>query len=229
MNSPASKILLISDDESARDTIGGMLESENLIPILASDAPTGFEQAIRAQPQLVVVDLQWPSTANVELCKQARASQLQVPIIVLSPIGGELDKVLLLETGADDYVVKPFSLRELLARIRALLRRARESTHTYQFADVGVDLTRRWVSKRGEEVKLTRAEYNLLAYFLQHSGRCVTRDMILNSVWGYDSYPNTRTVDMHVVRLRRKLEPDQNVARHFRTVHGVGYRFVPHE
>jgi DNA-binding response OmpR family regulator len=229
MNSPASKILLIIDDESARDAIGGMLESENLIPILASDAQTGFELAITAQPQLVLVDLHWPGTASVELCKQLRASRIQMPIIVLSAIGEEIEKVLVLETGADDYVVKPFSLRELLARIRALLRRARDSTHTYQFADIGVDLTRRWVSKRGEEVKLTRAEYNLLAYFLRHSGHCVTRDMILNSVWGYDSCPNTRTVDMHVVRLRQKLEPDQNVARHFRTVHGVGYRFVPHE
>src|SRR5439155_11990389 len=144
----------------------------------------------------------------------------------LSAIGDEMDKVLLLEIGADDYVVKPFGTRELLARIRALLRRtSSDETKVVSFADVEVDLTRRVVMRRGEELKLTRAEYNLLTYFLQN--RALTRDMILNSVWGYESFPNTRTVDAHVVRLRQKLEPDPNLPRHFLTVHGVGYRFVP--
>ena len=120
-----------------------------------------------------------------------------------------MDKVQLLEIGADDYVVKPFGARELLARIRAVLRRAApEDTKVMGFADVEVDLTRRVVSKRGEELKMTRAEYNLLTFFLQNPDRALTREMILNSVWGYDSFPNTRTVDAHVVRLRQKLEPD---------------------
>src|SRR5271155_2209516 len=137
-------------------------------------------------------------------------------------------KVQLLEIGADDYVVKPFGTRELLARIRAVLRRATpEETRVMAFADVEVDLTRRVVSKHGEDLKMTRAEYNLLTFFLQNPDRALTREMILTSVWGYDSFPNTRTVDAHVVRLRQKLEPDSGSPRHFLTVHGVGYRFLP--
>jgi DNA-binding response OmpR family regulator len=164
----------------------------------------------------------------MEVCKQIRASGLNTPLIVLSAIGDEMDKVLLLEIGADDYVVKPFGSRELLARIRALLRRSStEETRVVAFGDVEVDLTRRVVSRKGEVLKLTRAEYNLLTYFLQNPDRALTRDMILNSVWGYESFPNTRTVDAHVVRLRQKLERDGTCPQHFLTVHGVGYRFLP--
>ena len=153
---------------------------------------------------------------------------MKTPLIVLSAIGDEMDKVLLLEIGADDYVVKPFGTRELLARIRALLRRSSpEENKVLRFGNVEVDLTRRGVLKGGDELKMTRAEYNLLTYFLQNPDRALTRDMILNSVWGYESFPNTRTVDAHVVRLRQKLEPDAACPRYFLTVHGVGYRFLP--
>jgi DNA-binding response OmpR family regulator len=153
---------------------------------------------------------------------------MNTPIIVLSAIGEEFDKVLLLEIGADDYVVKPFGTRELLARIRALLRRAMpDAEQVLGFAEIKVDLERRTVHRRGEEVKMTRAEFNLLTFFLQNPDRALTRDVILNSVWGYESFPNTRTVDAHVVRLRQKLEPDTEVPRHFVTLHGVGYRFIP--
>jgi DNA-binding response OmpR family regulator len=169
-----------------------------------------------------------PGMTGVEVCKQLRATGMKTPLIVLSAIGDEIDKVLLLEIGADDYVVKPFGTRELLARIRALLRRtAPGDTKVLTFADVEIDVTRRVVSRHGEELKLTRAEYNLLTYFLQNPDRALSRDMILNSVWGYESFPNTRTVDAHVVRLRQKLEPDASAPRHFLTVHGVGYRFLP--
>jgi DNA-binding response OmpR family regulator len=136
--------------------------------------------------------------------------------------------VLLLELGADDYVVKPFGTRELLARIRAVLRRTGPEAHRIlTFADAEIDLERRVVKRRGEEVRFTPAEYNLLTFFLQNPDKPLTRDLILNSVWGYESFPNTRTVDAHVVRLRQKLEPDPNTPRHFLTVHGVGYRFLP--
>src|SRR5437764_9707473 len=135
----------------------------------------------------MLVDLRLPGMSGVEICKQLLAAQFQTPIIVLSAIGDEVDKVLLLEIGADDYVVKPFGTRELLARIRALLRRTEpDATKVLSFADVQVDLTRRVVSRRGDELKLTRAEYNLLTYFLQNPDRALTRDMILNSVWGYE-------------------------------------------
>jgi len=224
-----SKVLLISDDEEAREAIGRMLKREHLALVVAADAQTGLERAFSARADVLLLDLGRPGTANMELCKQFRASRIRTPIVVLSGIEEETEKVLLLEAGADDCVVKPFGPRELLARIRALLRRARESTPSRAFGDIAVDLTRRVVTKQGVEVKLTRLEYDLFVYFLEHPGWVVTRDMVLNSVWGYDFYPNTRTVDAHVVRLRQKLESDERGAGYFRTVHGVGYRFVPED
>ncbi len=221
-------ILVIDDDDSLRDTISVMLEQEGFRVILAADGRIGFDRFLTMRPDLALVDLRLPGMSGVDICKQVRAAQIQTPIIVLSALGDEVDKVLLLEIGADDYVVKPFGRRELLARIRAVLRRAApEAYKSLRFADVEADVERRVVTRRGEEVKMTPAEYNLLVYFLQNPDRALTRDMILNSVWGYQSFPNTRTVDAHVVKLRQKLEPDPNQPRHFLTVHGVGYRFLP--
>ncbi len=183
-------VLVIDDDAALRDTIGLMLETEGFRPVLASDGKSGFKQALTLKPDLFLVDLRMPGLSGMEVCKQIRASGLNTPLIVLSAIGDEMDKVLLLEIGADDYVVKPFGSRELLARIRALLRRSSsEETKVVAFGDVEVDLTRRVVTRKGEKLKLTRAEYNLLTYFLQNSDRALTRDMILNSVWGYESFP----------------------------------------
>jgi DNA-binding response OmpR family regulator len=221
-------VLVIDDDRSLRDTIGVMLEQEGFHAVLAGDGTSGFNQAVELKPGLILVDLRMPGLSGEEVCRQLRATGMTTPLIVLSAMCGEMDKVQLLEIGADDYVVKPFGARELLARIRAVLRRATpEDTRVMSFGDVQVDLTRRVVTKRGEELKVTRAEYNLLTFFLQNPDRALTREMILNSVWGYDSFPNTRTVDAHVVRLRQKLEPDSGNPRHFLTVHGVGYRFLP--
>ena len=222
------QILVIDDDESLRDTIGVMLEREGFRPVLAADGREGFEKALTLKPDLLLVDLRLPGMNGVEICKQLRVSNVRTPIIVLSAIGDEVDKVLLLEIGADDYVVKPFGTRELLARIRAVLRRtAPDAKKVLHFGDVEVDLERRLVFRKTEDVRMTPAEYNLLVYFLQNPDRPLTRDMILNSVWGYESFPNTRTVDAHVVKLRQKLEPDPSAPRHFLTVHGVGYRFLP--
>ena len=221
-------ILVIDDDESLRETIGVMLEQEGFRPVLAADGKDGFEKALTLKPDLLLVDLRLPGMSGVEICKQLRAANVRTPIIVLSAIGDEVDKVLLLEIGSDDYVVKPFGARELLARIRAVLRRvAPDAQKILHFGEVEVDIERRLVRRKGEETRLTPAEYNLLVYFLQNPDRPLTRDMILNSVWGYEAFPNTRTVDAHVVKLRQKLEPDSSVPRHFITVHGVGYRFLP--
>lgn len=221
------KILVIDDDESLRDTIGVMLERENFVPILAADGNVGFEKAFSLKPNLLLVDLRLPGMSGVEVCKQLRAARVQTPIIILSAIGDEVDKVLLLEIGADDYMVKPFGTRELLARIRAVLRRTSSDVQkVICFGDVEVDLDRRAITNRKQDVKLTPAEYNLLVFFLQNADRALSRDVILNSVWGYESYPNTRTVDAHVVRLRQKLERDPGCPEHFLTVHGVGYRFL---
>jgi DNA-binding response OmpR family regulator len=222
-----NKILLIDDDEMVCDTISLMLERENFTPILAGDAETGFQKALSLKPDLLLVDLRLPGMGGAELCKQLRASRIETPIIVLSGIGDEIEKVLMLEIGADDYMVKPVSPRELLARIRALLRRSSSRLDkVIQFGEVEVDLDRRIISRRGAEVKATRLEYELLTFFLHNVDRPLTRDMILNSVWGFEAYPNTRTVDAHVVRLRQKLEEVPNAPRHLLTVHGLGYRFV---
>ena len=220
-------ILVIDDDESLRDTIGLLLEKEGFRPILVADGAAGLEQAFAAKPHLIMVDLRMPGLSGVEVCKRLRAAGVQTPLLVLSALGDEIDKVLLLEIGADDYVVKPFGTRELLARIRALLRRTTHGSPALRFADVDVDLDQRVVRRAADEIRLTKAEFNLLAFFLQNPGRALSRDVLLNSVWGYDSFPNTRTVDAHVVRLRQKLEPDPETPRHFLTMHGVGYRFLP--
>ncbi len=221
-------ILMIDDDESLRDTIGLLLENEGYKPLLVGDGVKGLDAALTAKPDLILVDLRMPGLSGVEVCKRLRAERVKTPVIVLSAMGDELDKVLLLEIGADDYVVKPFGTRELLARIRALLRRTSpEIAPALGFGDVDVDLDQRVVKRAGEDVKMTRAEFNLLAFFVQNPGKALSRDVILNSVWGYESFPNTRTVDAHVVRLRQKLEPDPETPRHFLTMHGVGYRFLP--
>jgi DNA-binding response OmpR family regulator len=221
-------ILVIEDDETLRDTIGLMLEQEGFRAVLAADGNTGFERALTVKPSLILVDLRLPGMSGIEICKQVRAARVATPIMVLSAIGEEVDKVLLLEIGADDYVVKPFGTRELIARIRALLRRTSpEARKVIHFGENIIDLERRIVSRGEKELKMTPAEYNLLTYFVNNPDRPLTRDMILNSVWGYESFPNTRTVDAHVVKLRQKLEPDPNCPRHFLTVHGVGYRFLP--
>jgi DNA-binding response OmpR family regulator len=221
-------ILVIDDDPSLRDTLGVLLEREGFEAVLAGDGRAGFEQAIELKPQLILVDLRMPRLGGAEVCRQLRARGMRTPLIVLSASAGEMDKVRLLEIGADDYMVKPFGVRELLARIRAVLRRATpDDRKVLEFGQVEVDLTRRVVRRGGRELKLTRAEYNLLTYFLQNPDRVLTREVILNSVWGYDYFPQTRTVDAHVVRLRQKLEDAGSPPRHFLTVHGVGYRFLP--
>ena len=221
-------ILVIDDDESLRDTIGLMLEKEGFRAILAADGNAGLQEVFAANPALILVDLRMPGLNGIEVCKRVRAVGLRTPIIVLSAVRDEVDKVLLLEIGADDYVMKPFGTRELLARIRAVLRRSTpEARSVISFSDVEVDIERRTVKRRGQEVRMTRAEFNLLAFFLQNPDKPLSRDVLLNSVWGYDSFPNTRTVDAHVVRLRQKLEQQADTPRHFLTLHGVGYRFIP--
>jgi DNA-binding response OmpR family regulator len=221
-------ILVIDDDDAMRQVIGVMLENEGFRPVFAADGKTGLQEAFNARPSLILVDLRMPGLSGVDVCKAIRAASMPTPLIVLSAVGDEIDKVLLLEIGADDYVVKPFGTRELLARIRAVLRRASPGTNpVISFSDVEVDLERHSVRRKGEEIKMTRAEFKLLAFFLQNPDRPLTRDVLLNSVWGYEAFPNTRTVDAHVVRLRQKLESDSEAPRHFVTMHGVGYRFIP--
>lgn len=222
------KILIIDDDPELRETVSILVEREGFQSIEAENGKIGLEKALSMKPGLVLVDLRLPVMNGVEVCKRIRDNRIATPIIVLSAIEDEVDKVLLLEIGADDYVVKPFGTRELLARIRAVMRRSSDPHSTVtRFGDVEIDTDRRVVLKSQKEVKVTPAEYNLLLFFIHNSDRVLTRDLILNSVWGYEFYPNTRTVDAHVVRLRQKFEQDPVVPRHIITVHGVGYRFLP--
>ena len=222
------RILIIDDDENLRDTVALMLEQEGFEPLLAADGNHGYQQAMLARPDLILADLRLPGMSGMDICKKIRAAHVKTPIIVLSALKEEVDKVLLLEMGADDYIVKPFGQRELLARIRAVLRRATPDTpKVVRFGQNEVDLERRIVTRAGEEQKFTPAEYNLLTHFLQNPDQPLTREQILNEVWGYESFPTTRTIDAHVLKLRQKLEDDPHVPRHFLTVHGVGYRFVP--
>jgi DNA-binding response OmpR family regulator len=222
------KILIVDDDAELRETVSILLEREQFVPIQAVDGDSGLEKALSVKPNLILVDLRLPGLSGIELCKQLRINRTETPIIVLSAVGDEVDKVLLLEMGADDYMVKPFGTRELLARIRAVLRRSgHEGMKIIRFGSVEIDVERRLISRKGKDVKITPAEYNLLLFFVQNADRVLSRDLILNSVWGYEYYPNTRTVDAHVVRLRQKFEEDPVAPKHFVTVHGVGYRFVP--
>ncbi|MBV8551336.1 MAG: response regulator transcription factor [Acidobacteriaceae bacterium] len=221
------KILILNRNESASDFLGKMLEREGFLQFVASNPETALERIRAIQPQLLIVDLPLEGISGVEMCLQLRAANLNIPTIILGESQDEMDKILLLETGADDYLVKPIGTRELLARIRAILRRTvRNPGLRIRFGDVEIDRERRIVACKGGEVKVTPCEYKLLLFFLQNADRALTRDTILNSVWGYTDYPNTRTVDTHVNKLRNKFEPDPAAPRHFLTVHGVGYRFL---
>src|SRR6202163_3541523 len=169
-------VLVIDDDESLRDTIGLMLEKEGFRALQAGDGKTGLDQALVVKPNLILVDLRMPGLGGVEVCKRLRAAGMQTPLIVLSAIGEEVDKVLLLEIGADDYVVKPFGTRELLARIRAVLRRTSpDARKVAQFGDVIVDFEQRIVTRTYDPLKMTPAEYNLLTYFLSNPDRALDR------------------------------------------------------
>ena len=199
---------------------------------VASDGPSGLNSFREQRPSAVLLDLKLPGIHGRELCREFKTIAPNVPVIVLSANTEVDDKVLLLELGADDYVTKPFSPKELLARVRRAMRRtetppaAEAATKRYRFADVIVDCDSMEVMRAGQKVTLTAQEFRVLKYFLEHPGRVISRDDLLNQVWGYNNYPSTRTVDNHILRLRQKLEADPSTPRHFVTLHGVGYKFV---
>ncbi len=221
------KILVIDVDDCLRDAIGALLEQASYMPLYAADAKEGYEKALALKPNLLVVDLGLSKISGFDICRQLRKANLATPIIVISAINDELEKVVLLEMGADDYIVKPFGSRELLARIKAVLRRyPGDSARVRRFADVEIDLDRRIVMCRGAEVNLTPYEYNLLVFFLDNADRVLARDVILKFVWGGKFKPKTRTVDAHVAKLRKKLEARPRTPSRFVTVRGVGYCFL---
>jgi DNA-binding response OmpR family regulator len=219
-------VMIIEDDAEIRGIVRTLLANEGYQVEEAADGRSAVERVFLMKPDLILVDLKLPGLDGAEVCKRIRSGRMETPIIVISAAKEEFDKVLLLELGADDYLVKPFGARELLARIKAVLRRSAPDRIIRNFANIEVDTERRMVTNRGQEIPLTPSEYNLLTYFLRHPDRVLTREMILEDVWGFESAPTARTVDSHVVKLRQKLEPDPSVPRYFLTIHGVGYRFV---
>ena len=224
-----SLILVIEDEPAILRGLADNLKMEAHEVLTAADGEAGYALLRQRRPDLVVLDLILPKLSGYELCRKARAEGIATPILMLTARGEEGDRVLGLDLGADDYVTKPFSIRELLARVRALLRRARKESppaEHLQFDDVLIDFRRYAATKGGQPLEMTRKEYGILHSLAARSGEVVTREELLNEVWGYDTYPTTRTVDNHIASLRAKLEFDPAEPQRLRTVHGVGYRLV---
>jgi len=222
------KILVVEDDRAVQKALKRLFESEGYLVDATSDGNAGLGAFRSAPPSAVVLDLRLPGMPGNEVCREIKNEAPSLPVIVLSAAADVVDKVLLLELGADDYVTKPFSPRELLARVRAAMRRTvrQPPTETFRFDDVVVDFTKMELIRAGEPVSLTAQEFKILKFFLRNPDRVVSREQLLNEVWGYQNYPSTRTVDNHILRLRQKLEKDPTYPVHFRTVHGAGYKFV---
>jgi DNA-binding response OmpR family regulator len=224
-----AKILVVEDEPAMVAGLRDNFEFEGYEVITAQDGIEGLQRALDESPDLVILDVMMPRMSGLEVCKQLRAKRASLPIIMLTARGQEIDKVVGLELGADDYVTKPFSIRELLARVKSVLRRTAvlpKDKEQHSFSDVEVDLRRCRVVRSGKALDISSKEFDLLKYFICHSGETLSRDRLLEDVWGYENYPTTRTVDTHLVRLRQKLEPDPEQPQYFLTVHGTGYRFV---
>ena len=224
-----SSILVIEDDANIQRVLQRLFSADNYDVKTTSEGKQGWETFVSSSPDAVILDLMLPGMSGRELCRSIKESSPETPVVVLSAISDVADKVLLLELGADDYVTKPFSPRELLARVQAAIRRARRTRvrPNAGFGDVQVDFTRMQATRNGAPVVLTAHEFKLLRFFFENPERVLTREELLNEVWGYNSYPSTRTVDNQILKLRQKLEPNPAEPVHFCTVHGAGYRFVP--
>jgi DNA-binding response OmpR family regulator len=221
-------ILVVEDDVRIQKALVRLFTSEGYEVHVESEGKGGLAAGRRIQPAAVVLDLMLPGLSGRELCRMMKETQPEIPVVILSAVSEVADKVLLLELGADDYVTKPFSPRELLARVEAAIRRTSKSgsAKLTQFGDISIDPAKMEVRRDGAAITLTAHEFKLLRYFVENAGRVLSRSELLNDVWGYDSYPNTRTVDNQVLKLRQKLERDPAQPRHFLTVHGAGYKFV---
>jgi len=225
----SNRILVVEDEPAILRGLQDNLRMESFDVMTASDGESGYRMALEAKPDLIILDLMLPKMSGYEICRKLRSDGVNTPILILTARGEETDRVLGLDLGADDYVTKPFSIRELLARVRALLRRAQPATTepmmTLRFSGAILDFQKYEATKDGKPVDLTRKEFGIVRFLASRPGVVVSRDELLNEVWGYDAYPSTRTVDNHIASLRAKLEPDAANPKHFLTVHGVGYKF----
>jgi DNA-binding response OmpR family regulator len=196
---------------------------------VARDGKEGLEKAATEKPDIILLDVMLPLMSGIDVCRTLRTRGIETPILMLTARSEETDTVVGLEVGADDYVTKPFSVKELLARIRAHLRRAAKQVaeiETFTFGDVELNFRKYAARKGGQALDLSPREFDILRYLIRHRGEIVTRDQLLDEVWGYDSTPVTRTVDNHIARLRQKIEQDPSAPRHIITIHRLGYRFV---
>src|SRR5258708_175859 len=224
-----NRILIVEDEPAMVAGLRDNFEYEGYEVISAADGAEGLARALADNPDLVVLDVMMPRMSGLDVCKQLKAERPSMPIIMLTARGQEIDKVVGLELGADDYVTKPFSIRELMARVKAVLRRASPQApapEVYRFSDVEVNIRANEVRRAGTLIDLSAKEFALLTYFIANPAETLSRDRLLDAVWGYDNYPNTRTVDTHIVHLRQKLEPNPEEPRFILTVHGSGYKFV---
>jgi len=222
------RILAIEDDSAVQRVLKRLFESEGYSVDLAKDGTSGLELLRKMMPSALLLDLRLPDISGQELCRKITQVAPSLPIIVLTAKSNLVDKVLLLELGACDYVTKPFSPRELLARVRAAVRRSTQgqSEDVFCFDDVTVNFPNVEVMRGGELVSLTAREFQTLKFLIQNQERVISREELLQKVWGYQNYPSTRTVDTHMLHLRHKLEREPANPLHFRTVHSVGYKFI---
>jgi DNA-binding response OmpR family regulator len=224
-----SKILIVEDEPDMVLGLKDNFEFEGYEVVTAPDGAAGLERARAQKPDLIILDIMLPKLSGLEVCKTLRGEGLETPIIMLTARGQEIDKVVGLELGADDYVTKPFSIREVLARVRAILRRSeggKKRLARYRFADVELDFETYAATKGGAALELSPREFDLLRYLIERKGETVTRDSLLEDVWGYESYPSTRTVDTHIAKLRAKIGDSGTEPRFILTIHGAGYKFV---
>lgn len=226
---PMERILVIEDDLALRKILARLFSSEGYEVDVVPDAVSGLERLRQGVPAAVILDLPRPGSSGCDLCKKIANLVPGLPLVILSGSSDVADKVLLLEMGADDYVTVPFSPRELVARLRALIRRASRLSHddVYVFEDVTVDFSKAEIVRGGERILVTPKAFKTLEFLTKNAQRVISRDELLDKVWGYQNYPCTRTVDNHILKLRQKLESDPSNPLHFLTVHGRGYKFLP--
>ena len=225
-----SQILIIEDEKEMALGLKDNLEYEGHVVTIAGDGESGLQSAMENPPDLIILDIMLPKKSGFDVCRELRSRKSDKPIIMLTARGEEIDKVLGLELGADDYITKPFSVREFLARVKAVLRRNKIHSDEDNFCRIGkirVDFNQ-YVARDDEgEMELTHKEFEILKYFLNHNAQSISRDRLIEEVWGYEAYPTTRTVDNHIVKLRKKIEQDPAHPRHILTVHGIGYKYIP--
>ncbi len=224
------KILIIEDEKDLVKGIKLNLSGEGYEVDWAYDGEEGLRKALDEAYDLIILDIMLPKMNGLDICRELRQKKLNIPIIMLTAKGEEVDKVVGLEIGADDYITKPFSIRELLARIKAHLRREKREgeklPEIYSFGDVEIDFAHFKVRRKGNELNLTSLEMEILKYFIAHKGKVVTRATLLDKIWGYESYPTTRTIDNHILKLRKKIEEDPSRPKYILSVYGEGYRFM---